>query len=172
MKHSLPAVAAFAVVLHLAGCDAESPSGKDTVAASASPSSVSEVPGAGSPAREGRASDAPGAIGTPEQMLQGWREAMESRDFGRAGGYFGDGDTSQAKEWDKYRTIEVELGKGRTEGAAGSLYYEAPVTVTGTTRDGKPYRLNGTVTARRVNDVPGASPEQLRWHIESTTLKP
>jgi hypothetical protein len=179
-------VAAFAVLVHLAGCDAESPSTQDsvpTVAASmtapvatpASPSAMSDVPRAGIPARDSQGTNTPVATGTPEEMLQGWSQALESRDFGLAHSYFGDGGTSAAglaKAWDKYRTIKVDLGKGRTEGAAGSLYYEAPVTVTGTTRDDKPYRLTGTVTARRVNDVPGASAEQLRWHIERTTLDP
>jgi len=33
-------------------------------------------------------------------------------------------------------------------------------------------RLTGQVVMRRVNDVPGATPEQLRWHIESTTIAP
>jgi hypothetical protein len=32
--------------------------------------------------------------------------------------------------------------------------------------------LKGDVVLRRVNDVPGATEEQLRWHIESTTLTP
>ena len=46
------------------------------------------------------------------------------------------------------------------------------MTVTGLRRDGKPYNLAGTITLRRVNDVEGATPEQLRWYIESSTLKP
>ena len=61
----------------------------------------------------------------------------------------------------------MTVGKGESEGAAGSLYYTAPVTVTDGTRV-----LKGDVVLRRVNDVPGATEEQLRWHIESTTLTP
>jgi hypothetical protein len=53
---------------------------------------------------------------------------------------------------------------GESEGAAGSIYYTAPVTIIDGAR-----RLTGEVVLRRVNDVPGATPEQLRWHIESTT---
>jgi len=30
----------------------------------------------------------------------------------------------------------------------------------------------GEIVIRRVNDVDGASDEQLRWHIESTTIDP
>jgi hypothetical protein len=47
-----------------------------------------------------------------------------------------------------------------------------PVTITGLTRANKPYHLAGRLTLRRVNDVDGASPEQLRWHIERSTLQP
>ena len=61
----------------------------------------------------------------------------------------------------------LTFGKGSQEGACGSLYYEAPVAVE--FADGrKPER--GTITLRRVNDVPGASGEQLAWRIERSTL--
>ena len=33
-----------------------------------------------------------------------------------------------------------------------------------------PRRIEGEVVLKRVNDVPGASAEQLRWHIESTSF--
>ena len=58
------------------------------------------------------------------------------------------------------------------EGAAGSSYYTAPTTVVGKTEDGRPFRLEGEVVLRRVNDVPGATEDQLRWHLEKVDLKP
>lgn len=61
---------------------------------------------------------------------------------------------------------KIAIGKGDIEGAAGSLYYEAPVTID--FADGRPSR-RGTVVLRRVNDVPGASEEQLNWRIERTS---
>ena len=62
----------------------------------------------------------------------------------------------------------LAVGKGDTGGAAGSIYYEAPVVVDyGGGRESK----RGTIVLRRVNDVPGASEEQLNWRIErSSTL--
>lgn len=63
----------------------------------------------------------------------------------------------------------LAIGKGDTEGAAGSLYYEAPITVS--FPDDRP-SLRGTITLRRVNDVPGASQEQLTWRIEHSSLMP
>jgi hypothetical protein len=115
----------------------------------------------------------------PQVVLAAWRKAMETHDYLAARGIWGNhGEASGqpvqefAAAWDKYRIIDITLGKGQQEGAAGSLYYEVPVTVTGLRRDGKPYHLAGNVILRRVNDVEGATPEQLRWHIESSTLKP
>ena len=61
---------------------------------------------------------------------------------------------------------QIALGKGDTEGAAGSLYYEAPVVIT--FPDGRTTR-RGTIVLRRANDVPGASAEQLVWRIERSS---
>lgn len=55
------------------------------------------------------------------------------------------------------------------EGAAGSLY----CTVSGTLTDaGDPHKAaqKGEVVLKRVNDVPGATPEQLRWTVRSSTF--
>lgn len=63
----------------------------------------------------------------------------------------------------KYPGREVEVGEpGAMEGAAGSIYIEIPATVGD---------LSGTVILRRVNDVPGSTAEQRRWHVERDTLK-
>ena len=59
-----------------------------------------------------------------------------------------------------------------TEGGAGSIYIEIPVVVTGAMKTGGSFRMQGPVALRRVNDVDGATPAQLRWHIFSSGLKP
>ena len=65
---------------------------------------------------------------------------------------------------------KITIGKGDMAGAAGSLYYEAPLVVD--FADGRESK-RGTIVLRRVNDVPGASEEQLNWRIERTsTLVP
>lgn len=56
------------------------------------------------------------------------------------------------------------------EGAAGSSYAEVPVRVRATTRSGGQQRFEGSYVLRRVNDVPGATPAQLRWHIHAARL--
>ena len=53
------------------------------------------------------------------------------------------------------------------EGAAGSVFIEVPARVVL-----EPESLAGTVTLRRVNDVPGSTAEQRRWHVYRTDLKP
>jgi len=63
---------------------------------------------------------------------------------------------------------KIAVGKGDTESAAGTSFYEAPIVID--FADGRP-SLRGTVVLRRANDVPGASEEQLVWRIErSSTL--
>lgn len=66
--------------------------------------------------------------------------------------------------------IKVEALPGTLEGAAGSLYYTSQITITAQNTAGAPVRYEGEVVLRRVNDVPGASADQLHWHINSVTL--
>lgn len=55
------------------------------------------------------------------------------------------------------------------EGAAGSLYCTITGTLTDAANPGTAPRT-GTLTLRRVNDVDGASAQQLRWTIRSSTF--
>ncbi len=57
------------------------------------------------------------------------------------------------------------------EGAAGSVYITVPVNVTAQTASGADQRFEGEYVLRRVNDVPGAEPWQLRWHIARADLR-
>jgi hypothetical protein len=58
-----------------------------------------------------------------------------------------------------------------SEGAAGSIYQDVPVTVDATLDDGTQQRFTGTYTIRRVNGVDGATAAQLRWHIGMAKLR-
>jgi hypothetical protein len=42
----------------------------------------------------------------------------------------------------------------------------------GRLKTGEEVHMKGPVTLRRVNDVPGSTREQRRWHIAETALKP
>ena len=70
-----------------------------------------------------------------------------------------------------YKTIKVDVGNiGPVEGAAGSLYDTVQLTLTGEKTNGTPYKVAGPVTLRRVNDVPGSTSEQRKWHIYKMDL--
>lgn len=73
----------------------------------------------------------------------------------------------------KYAAYDCHMGEpGGTEGAAGSIYVTVPLRVTGALTRGGGFLLEGPVTMRRVNDVPGSTAEQRRWHISASGLKP
>lgn len=109
----------------------------------------------------------------PIEALDGFASAIEARDWKAVRRYWGDNgagsgldDAAFAHKWGTLASPQVSVGTGRQEGAAGSLFYSAPVTIV----DGK-RTIHGGITIRRVNDVDGATADQLRWHIESTTLE-
>ena len=78
-----------------------------------------------------------------------------------------------AAAYDKYATIHSEVGRPTDmEGAAGSSYITVPFRLYGTLRSGGPFNLVGSLTLRRVNDVPGSTEAQRHWHIEKSDLKP
>lgn len=188
-RYTIPSTLALALILHLAGCD-KAP----TPRREAEPSPVETpalVPTQGPLAPEEAAptpslppatmtSQSPSATDRdPAHALDYWREAMEKRNWTAARGVFGEhgaqsGMTPEAfaAAWGKYRIVDVTVGPGEQDAGAGSIYYEVPVTITGLTTANKPYHLGGRLTLRRVNDVDGATPEQLRWHIERSTLRP
>ncbi|WP_294123780.1 hypothetical protein [Sphingomonas sp.] len=71
----------------------------------------------------------------------------------------------------KYSEIHSEVGRpGDSEGAAGSIHIDVPIRLYGKTTSGDPFNMVGTVTVRRVNDVPGSTEEQRRWHITKSDL--
>ena len=97
-------------------------------------------------------------------VLLFWGAALEQKQFAKAWAQFGeDGKRSgmsqqqYAESFAPYATITVAMPNGRMEGAAGSLYYTAPTTITGTLKSGGNYKLQGPVILRRVDDVPGAT---------------
>lgn len=73
-----------------------------------------------------------------------------------------------ARRFDGFGKITVAALSGTIEGAAGTLYYTAPVTITGSNGQ----QIEGEIVLSRVNDVPGATPEQLRWRVRELNLSP
>lgn len=111
-------------------------------------------------------------------LLLSFARAIELKEYGQAWDLLGPADQ---RKWSRtaFAGIFADLGRtsvaipaGMMEGAAGSTYYTAPVAITGSDREGRPVRIEGKAVLRRVNDVEGATPAQLRWHFETLTLDP
>lgn len=109
----------------------------------------------------------------PNRVLQYYAAALASGDWQAAARAWGadsgvTGATLQA-EYGGKGSIILQPGTGQNDGACGSLYYTAPVAL-------RLQKANeertGTITLRQVNNVEGATPEHLRWHIESSTVGP
>jgi hypothetical protein len=91
-------------------------------------------------------------------------------DEGRASGK---SEADFAADLGRYREYHANIGApGDAEGAAGSLYVEVPVQVYGRLANGEAFNATGTATLRRVNDVPGSTAEQRRWHIHAVDVMP
>ena len=70
------------------------------------------------------------------------------------------------KRFSSLSGLKATIGSaGDQEGAAGSIYLSVPLTVSGIS-DGKRVSRSATLVMRRVNDVPGSTEAQRRWHIE------
>ena len=109
-------------------------------------------------------------------VLLSFARAIELKEFDQAWHMLG---KSAQKKWSMSAFnklfagldhISVAVPDGRMEGAAGSSYYTSQATITAKDADGRPVRIEGPITLRRVNDVPGATPYQLHWHIEQLKL--
>ena len=132
------------------------------------------IPAAPTPALATAVPRLPSNSRDPDVVLRAWAAAVEARDWAAVRAFWGDhgarsglSEAAFAARWAGFQHPKVTLSKGEGEGAAGSLYYTAPVRIIDGTR-----LIAGEIVIRRVNDVDGASAEQLRWHIESTTLTP
>lgn len=107
-----------------------------------------------------------------QSLLQSFARALELKEFDQAWEMLSPNDRAK---WPKaeFTRMFADLGRitvavpgGDVEGGAGSLYYASPFTLSATDRDGRPVRYEGEAMLRRVNDVDGATPEQLRWHFD------
>lgn len=123
-------------------------------------------------------SPAPKSPQAAAAVVQRYYAALDARDFGTAWQQWGDnGPPNQtqatfAAGFAKTRSTSVTIGAlVPGDAGAGSLYQPVPVTVDATLLDGSHQRFVGEYIVRRVNDVDGASADQLRWHIGSAKLQ-
>ena len=135
-------------------------------------------------ASEGISAQAPPTLAQDGQAAAGvvraYYAALNARDYRKAyslwsgqGAASGKSFTDFARGFGQTKSTSVTVvDVGEPEGAAGSLMTTISVKVNATLKNGSQQHFAGDYTLRRVNDVPGSTADQRRWHIESASLKP
>ena len=103
------------------------------------------------------------------QIVQSYGALIEQKRWSEANALWGDkaGAARFQSDLARFAEVHLEIGNlGQPEGAAGSIYVTMPVIFYGDAKDGHPFRRSAEVILRRVNDVPGSTAAQRRWHIE------
>jgi len=108
------------------------------------------------------------------QVVQHYAALIEQGRWNEARAYWRDAASAETfrGQLAGYSQVHMEIGKpGESEGAAGSIYITDPAVFYGKTRAGAEFRRAAEVILRRVNDVPGSTEAQRRWHIERIDWK-
>lgn len=108
------------------------------------------------------------------QVVQHYGALIEQRRMTEAAKLWGSTDAASqfALQLKRYPEAHLEIGKpGDMEGAAGSSYVTVPVVFYGKDQNNTGFRRAADVILRRVNDVPGSTEAQRRWHIERIEWK-
>jgi len=108
------------------------------------------------------------------QVVQSYGALIEQGRWSEAEALWGDGAVAArfTAGLKPNRESHLEIGKpGLPEGAAGSIYVTVPVIFYGENKVGVDFRRAAEVVLRRVNDVPGSTEAQRRWHIERIESK-
>ncbi len=106
------------------------------------------------------------------EVVQFYLEALGGHEWTQAALVWGDPVIDGARlqaVFGGYQELQLEWVEPFTEGAAGSLYCTVTGTLTDARDPAKP-AIEGTLLLKRVNDVPGATPDQLRWTLRSSTF--
>jgi hypothetical protein len=116
----------------------------------------------------------PKSIEAAGQVVQHYGALIEQGRWTASRGLWSSADAAKAFEGNfrMWADVHIEIGElGEPEGAAGSIYMTQPVTFYGKKNGGGNYRREAAVTLRRVNDVPGSTEAQRRWHIQRIDWK-
>jgi hypothetical protein len=165
------------------GNTAEVPLPTGTAAPAPSPTAAADDSAAATAAAPTPADDDSMTIDDTAQgaaaVIRHYYADLDRGDFRAAYGRWGnDGQDSHQSFADFKRgfaetaTTSVDVGTpGDSEGGAGSIYIDVPVTVRARLKDGTEQRFSGHYSLRRVNNVDGSTQAQRRWHIYSAALK-
>ena len=163
--------------INLAGCDRHSGNGPSpavetapTKAAAASPQPNSQASTQPPPVPLVKLDTEMLSSRSCAEVINFYASALHARLFGAAAQAWRPeaGVTGSHLEaaYGKARNGWLQVDSTRIEGAAGSAYCVAEVTLL---RNGEPAG-EGMLTLRRANEVPGASAEQSRWRIVESTF--
>lgn len=170
-----------AVTLSLCACGraAEQPTNDASTAPSAEPvpqatTTNGAQPDDRTPLAEPKGPIDPKSAEAAGQVVQHYGALAEQRRFAEAEKLWGSADSAAqfTPQLKRYPEAHIEIGKpGDSEGAAGSIYVTVPVVFYGKDQNAVDFRRPADVILRRVNDVPGSTEEQRRWHIERIDWK-
>lgn len=114
-------------------------------------------------------------------VVEQYYQAIDAKDYETAYRFWGNDGQSSGQSLSEFEkgfaeTASVAVFTGPVEdgieGAAGSLYATVPVRVESQLENGKTQHFAGKYVISRANEVPGATPEQLEWHIYSADIEP
>ena len=114
----------------------------------------------------------------PADAVRKYYAFLEARDYPHAYAMWGQGGLASKQTYPQFAAGFARTAHTRVtvtdpvtiEGAAGSSYAEVRVRVDAATTDGHEQQFGGAYVVRRVNDVPGATAAQLRWHFDAARL--
>jgi len=163
--------AALALALLAAGCGgAGKPAADRTQAASAAATAAPALPG---PGHAPQVADFPQLASKDcATVVEFYLEALGGREWDKAALVWNDPVIDGVRleaVFGGYKEFQLEWPEPFTEGAAGSSFCTVSGTLTDT-KDPAKAMVEGTLMLRRVNDVPGATPDQLRWTLQSSTF--
>jgi len=108
------------------------------------------------------------------QVVQSFGALIEQKRWAEAEAVWGDAATAArfSAGLKRNRETHIEIGKpGLPEGAAGSISVTLPIIFYGKDQAGANFRKAADVILRRVNDVPGSTDAQRKWHIDRIETK-
>jgi len=164
--------AALAMALLAAGCGGTDEPAQDEAAA-APPTTPSAAPALPGPGRAPQVADFPDLASKDcPTVVEFYLEALSGREWDKAALVWNDPVIDGARlesVFGAYKDLRLEWPEPLVEGAAGSSYCNVSGKLTDV-GDRAKAMVEGTMLLRRVNDVPGATPDQLRWTLQSSTF--
>jgi len=133
------------------------------------PGTPGGLPDDRTPLEEPKGSIDPKSAEAAGQVVQHYGALIEQKRWAEAEKLWGNADSAKqlTARLKAYSEVHLQIGKPTDmEGAAGSSFITVPIVLYGKDAKSSDFHQSGNVTLRRVNDVPGSTEAQRRWHIE------